>query len=158
MLIIESQLERVRKYRNINIYFCKVSLPGRWDEDEHEIFYRNKQTSTVTFTQHKPSTNKYMHNIILLLYIMKYHVQKTKVSFYSLHDAIMSAKASQITSLRIVYSIVYSSADQRIHQSSALMDLCVGNSPVTGEFPAQRSINAENVSIWWRYHATEFVS
>ena len=31
--------------------------------------------------------------------------------------------------------------------------LCVGNSPVTGEFPAQRASNAENVSIWWRHHA-----
>ena len=30
--------------------------------------------------------------------------------------------------------------------------LCVGNSPVTGEFPAQKSSNAENVSIWWRHH------
>ena len=27
-----------------------------------------------------------------------------------------------------------------------------GNSPVTGEFPAQRVSNAENVSIWWRHH------
>ena len=27
-----------------------------------------------------------------------------------------------------------------------------GNSPVTGEFPAQRANNAENVSIWWRHH------
>ena len=27
-----------------------------------------------------------------------------------------------------------------------------GNSPVTGEFPAQRASNAENVSIRWRYH------
>ena len=30
--------------------------------------------------------------------------------------------------------------------------LCVGNSPVTGEFPSQRASNAENVSIWWRHH------
>ena len=30
--------------------------------------------------------------------------------------------------------------------------LCVGNSPVTGEFPAQRATNAENVSISWRHH------
>ena len=30
--------------------------------------------------------------------------------------------------------------------------LCVGNSPVTGELPAQRASNAENVSIWWRHH------
>ena len=30
--------------------------------------------------------------------------------------------------------------------------LCAGNSPVTGEFPAQKASNAENVSIWWRHH------
>ena len=34
-------------------------------------------------------------------------------------DVIMSTKASQITSLTIVYSTVYSGADQRKHQSSA---------------------------------------
>ena len=28
--------------------------------------------------------------------------------------------------------------------------LCAGNSPATGEFPAQIASNAENVSIWWR--------
>ena len=31
--------------------------------------------------------------------------------------------------------------------------LCAGNSPKTGEFPAQMASNAENVSIWWRHHA-----
>ena len=30
--------------------------------------------------------------------------------------------------------------------------LCEGNSPGTGEFPAQMASNAENVSIWWRHH------
>ena len=30
--------------------------------------------------------------------------------------------------------------------------LCAGDSPVTGEFPAQMASNAENVSIWWRHH------
>ena len=30
--------------------------------------------------------------------------------------------------------------------------LCVGNSPGTGELPAQMASNAENVSIWWRLH------
>ena len=31
--------------------------------------------------------------------------------------------------------------------------LCAGNSPGTGEFPAQMASNAENVSIGWRHHA-----
>ena len=30
--------------------------------------------------------------------------------------------------------------------------LCAGNSPVTGEFPAQMTSNAENVPIWWRHY------
>ena len=69
-------------------------------------------------------------------------------------DVIMSMKASQITGVSIVYSIICSDVDQRKHQRSALMALCVGNSPVTGEFPAQRTSNAEQASIWWRHHGT----
>ena len=30
--------------------------------------------------------------------------------------------------------------------------LCAGNSPVTGEFPAQRASNTENVPIWWLHN------
>ena len=30
--------------------------------------------------------------------------------------------------------------------------LCAGNSPGTGEFPAQMASYAKNVSIWWRHH------
>ena len=55
----------------------------------------------------------------------------------------MGAMASQITSLTIVYSNVYSHADQRKHLSSASLAICAG----TGEFPAQMASNAENVSI-----------
>ena len=61
-------------------------------------------------------------------------------------DVMMGAIVSQITSLTIVYSIVYSDAD-RIHQSSASLAFCAGNSPGTGQFPAQMASNAENVSI-----------
>ena len=61
-------------------------------------------------------------------------------------DVIMSATPSQVPSITIVYSIVYSGADQRKHQSSASL------ASVTGEFPAQRTSNVENVSIWWRHH------
>ena len=35
------------------------------------------------------------------------------------HDAIMGAMASQITSLAIVYTTIYSGTDKRKHQSSA---------------------------------------
>ena len=35
--------------------------------------------------------------------------------------------------------------------------LCAGNSPVTGEFPAQKASDAENVSSWWRHHVMNYL-
>ena len=64
----------------------------------------------------------------------------------------MSTMASQITSLTIVYSTVYSGPNQRKHQSSVSLAFCAGNSPVTVEFPTQKASNAENVSNWWCHH------
>ena len=67
----------------------------------------------------------------------------------------MGAIASQITILTIVYSIVYSDADQRKQQKLRVTGLCAVNSPGTDEFPAQMTSYAENVSIWWRPHGHE---
>ena len=44
-------------------------------------------------------------------------------------DVIMTTIASQITSLTVVYSTVYSDADQSKHQKVRVTGLCVGNSP-----------------------------
>ena len=80
---------------------------------------------------------------------LQFHVIAVSTHHYS--DVIMGVMASQITSLTIVYSTFYSGA---IKETSKLRvtGLCVGNSPVTGELPAQITGNAENVSIWWCHH------
>ena len=62
----------------------------------------------------------------------------------------MGAMAPHVTSLTIVYSTVYSGAKKT--SKLRVIGLCVGNSPMTGEFPAQMASNAENVSISWRHH------
>ena len=69
----------------------------------------------------------------------------------------MSAMASQITSLTIVYSIVYSGANQRKHQSSASLVFVRGihRWPVNSPHIRPGS-NAENVSNWWRHHGGNF--
>ena len=64
----------------------------------------------------------------------------------------IKTKASQIASLTIVYSTVYSRHIWKKHQNSVSLAFGRGNSPVTGEFPPQKSSNAENISIWWRHH------
>ena len=60
--------------------------------------------------------------------------------------------ASRITSVSSACSTVCSGADQRKHQNAASLAFVRGNSPVTGEFPAQKASKAKNVSISWRHH------
>ena len=75
--------------------------------------------------------------------------QRYRIVINGLHhyiDVIMTTKASQITSLTVVYSTVYSDADQRNIKAPRHWPLC-GEFTGTGEFPAQRASYAENVSI-----------
>ena len=57
----------------------------------------------------------------------------------------MSATASQITKVSIVYSTVCSGADQRKHQSYASLAFVRGIEPVTGEFPTQQASDVEKM-------------
>ena len=57
----------------------------------------------------------------------------------------MGAVASQITSLAVVYSTIYSGADQRKHQSSASLTILRG----IYRWPVN---SLHNASIWWRHH------
>ena len=64
-------------------------------------------------------------------------------------DVIMGAIASHITSLTIVYSIVYQTQIKESIKAPRHWPLC---GELTGEFPAQMASYAENVSISWRHH------
>ena len=68
------------------------------------------------------------------------------------NDVIMGVIPTQITSITIVYSTGYSDTDLKKTSQLRVTGLCAGNSPGTGEFPAQMASNTENVSIWWRHH------
>ena len=69
-------------------------------------------------------------------------IRLTTCTWFHYGDVIMGAITSQITNPTIVYSTVYSDADQRKYQSSASLAFVV-----PGEFPAQMASNAENVSF-----------
>ena len=80
---------------------------------------------------------------------------KDALLYIHYNDFIMRGMASQITSLAIVYSIVYSGIDKKKTSKLHVTGLCAGNSPETSEFPTQMASNAENVSIWWLHHASD---
>ena len=55
----------------------------------------------------------------------------------------MGAMVSKITSVKIVYSTVYSGEIKENIKAPLHWPLCAGNSPLTGEFPAQLAGIAE---------------
>ena len=61
----------------------------------------------------------------------------------------MGAMVSQIVGISIVAQFFIQAQKTSKFRTTGL---CEGHSPVTGEFPAQRASNAENISIWWRHH------
>ena len=101
------------------------------------------------------SGKKYSYNnhtdiwITILVIKMNFYVNSQSqwiIGLKHYNDITMSAMASQFTSHTMVYSPFIQGADQRKHQSSA-SQVCEGNSPVTGEFPARRASYPENAYI-----------
>ena len=79
------------------------------------------------------------------------------LTFSHYSDVIMGTKASQITSLTIVYSTVYSDADQRKHQSSASLAfvLEIHQGPVNSphKWPVtQKMFPFDDVIMTWETH------
>ena len=74
---------------------------------------------------------------VVLLSLQWRHNGRDDVSDHQRHDCLLSRlfrrRSKETSKLRVT-------------------GLCAGNSPVTGEIPARRACNANNVSIWWRHH------
>ena len=79
-----------------------------------------------------------------------WHCEECTVQHYS--DVIMSAMASQIASLTIVCSTVYSSAVQRKHQIPASLAFVRGIHRWPVNSPHKEPVTRNLFSIWWRHH------
>ena len=64
----------------------------------------------------------------------------------------MDAMASQITSLTIGYSTVYSGADQRKYQSAASLAFVRGIHRQPVNSPHKCPVTRKMFSIWWRHY------
>ena len=113
----------------------------------------HSQTSTAV-----PSGNGWVISYYIYNWCNQLSAKTTSRSFAlyvyeSLHyiDVIMTTMASQITSLTVVYSTVYSDADQRKHQSSASLAFVWGIHRDRW-IPRTKGQLRGNVSNWWRRH------
>ena len=128
------------------------------------------------------SVDKIVFPVKMLEYLAKscvsyYQTNETRIKHYD--DVIMDTIASQITSLTIVYSIVYSGTDHRNHQSSASLAFVRGihrgpvnfphRGPVTRKIfpfddvimtydrvmvivPNHTDTETEMLSFWWNFN------
>ena len=134
---------------------CKPRISPVWVSLRVEIqseFYRRH----LQYSVHYRITLERAMARLIQDYITLQHLHSANVRLYFfiiLHyiDVIMTTMASQITSLTVAYSIVYSSADQRKHQSSASLAFV---QEIHRDRWIPRTKGQENVSIWWRHHET----
>ena len=98
---------------------------GTWHRDtqqphqSHPLFITIWMLVRPLYQRHSKSVNK-AFNIPVDKALFSHHLYKRKPDVWIHYDdVIMTMLASQITSLTVVYSIVYSDVNQRKHQSSA---------------------------------------
>ena len=100
------------------------------------VFQMYHDAARYQFTMWRKTVHAALFSFISLRWR---HIERDGVSNHQPHDCLLKhlfrRKSKETSKLRVI-------------------GLCVGNSPATGEFPAQRASNAENVSIWWRHHVS----
>ena len=95
----------------------------------------NAESASMLWHHHEPKW--YMSRQQIIMILQWHHNGRNGVSNHQPHHCLLNPlfrRRSKKTS--------------KLH----ITGLCAGNSPVTGEFPAQMASDAENVSIWWRHH------
>ena len=102
-------------------------------------FFNRKQRNLSFHGQHAMPRNQRSFAIDVTITLLWCHNGLDGVSNRRPHDCLLSRlfgrRSKKTSKLRVTC-------------------LCAGISPGTGEFPAQRASNVENVSISWRHHAT----
>ena len=99
--------------------------------------YHSLQSLIIIFRNILHDLDRLLDDIGYSLTLQWCHYERDGVSNHQPHDCLLNSwfrrRSKKALKLRIT-------------------GLCAGNSPVTGEFPAQRDSDAENVSIWWCHH------
>ena len=117
----EDNAFRNKKHILLTHYFLEVYAQqcfGKW----LFLFGAKPNASSLAIGTYKKK-RKWIFNLNIKFFISGNALEYILAHYY---DVIMSPTASQITSLTIVYSIVYSGTDQRKHQSSASLSFVPG--------------------------------
>ena len=113
----------------MNIWVTPEFRKSTWDETYSHVSFWKLWWDTSSNVRTRRTTG--------LLALLWRHNDPDGVSYHQPHDCLRNRLFVQ---------------GSKKKSKLRVTGLCVGNSPETGEFPAQMASNAENVSIWWRHH------
>ena len=130
-----------------------LSLNQRWLRFMTPYCLTRAQWVDVAFIQWRHSRDIYR----IIISDINRKINFTFIQWYHYGDVIMSAIASK-TQVSRLFTQPFIQTQIKERSKLCVTGLCVGNSPGTGEFPAQMASNAENVSIWWRHHVISWMS
>ena len=118
------------------IRFCPVANQLR------QLSWACHKLAGVSLNIHGRDRSYYLHCLLVCtttIALQWRHNERGSVSNHQPHDCLLNRwfrrRSKKTSKLRVT-------------------GLCAGTSSGTGEFLAQMASNAENVSIWWRHHAT----
>ena len=86
-------------------------------------------------------------------------IKQDSLWYYISRGYILQFNIKQCTTTEhiILYNAKLSWWRQQVETFSALLDLCAGNSPVTGEFPAQKPVT-RNFDVFFDLHLNKRLS
>ena len=119
------------------------SVPKLWHHHGVSYHFHNLM-NVATDHQNFSPFDPFLSWLYIFQLFINWNFRPHPFANYCLHfkhynDFIMSAMASQITSLTIIYSTIYSRRRSKKTSKLRVTGLCERNSPVTGEFPSQRA-------------------
>ena len=118
--VLNKNCNKIIKSKNNKVWSKSSSFP-RWSWSRYTSFKSDATSSIRSLPAGARITVQWRHN------------ERDGVSNHQPHDCLFNRlfrqRSKKTSKLRVT-------------------GLCAGNSPVTGEFPAQRASNAENVFIW----------
>ena len=135
------QPQPTEEYNGVH-FRAPVLIGFKWSYHQYRTFWFSTADLCYTADKYKIiMTQHYDDNVGMPLYpqitLQWRHKGPDSVSNHQFHDCLLNRlfrrRSKKTSKLRVT-------------------GLCAGNSPGTGEFPAQMASNAENVSIWWRHH------
>ena len=121
-------------------WYCAVGHHAKYPNIDLILITRENDEHRTTSIESR-NESKSLHFLILTF----------KSGEHQYSDVITIAITSQPTGVKRLLNRLFRRRSQKISKLYVI-GLCEGNSPVSGEFPAQRTSYAENISIWWRHH------